>query len=106
MDIEAAFSLVSEGEEAKHYDTHADACAENPENHVWAVVEGEEGYYPCTCEGFSEDSEDSEDFEHDSECKYRWPDYGVLPGWHLVNVLYYVATLEPWDPDDPNQYTY
>lgn len=81
-DIEKFFTLIKEGNgDPKQYASHHEACDEHAGNHVWAVVGGD-------------DDDDDE------------PVFSVLPGWHLVNVLYYVATVEPWHEEDPVSYTY
>lgn len=62
-------------------------------HHVWAVMEGEDP----ECTECTSDAE-RDDCEHDIEPG----DWAILPGYHLVNIVYFVITKEPWaDTDDP-----
>ena len=85
INIEEDYDLLVDPEsvdrEARRWDTYEEAVATVGANHVWAVVGG--------------DNDDDEE-----------PVWSVLPGWHLVNVLYYVATVQPWTDQTYNNYVY
>ncbi|MFT4471899.1 hypothetical protein ACMX2H_18510 [Arthrobacter sulfonylureivorans] len=112
-DIEDDFTLVPYDGEDVQWPSYEDAVAARGPEHVWSVMEGEGD---CTCPGApkledyvtEEAYEGAEElFTHEDECKYRWPDFYPLPGWHLVNIIYHLVTEEPWDDSHANiTYTY
>ena len=96
------------------YATYDEAVKAVGRERVWAVMEGE-GSDVCNCPSVPTrasypDGDDGEwayveaweDADHDPDCKSRWPDHYALPGFHLVNILYFVGTTEPWTEADEN----
>ena len=72
-DIEDLYTVVKgDNGDIEQYASYDEATHNHDAAKVWAVVEGDD------------------DEEGDTV-------FGVLPGWHLVNVLYYLATEEPYN---------
>jgi hypothetical protein len=65
----------------EQYQTWTSVPSGTDPHHVWAVIEGDD------------------ECEHEEECECEPPAWVIMPGYHLVNVMYFTVTEHPWGDD-------